>query len=115
MLATLLVLIALVLALGAAGAHAVPEISRDLWRQAVFWHAVTVVALLALSGAWERLAPRGRRLGMGLVLVGAIAFCGTLYIQALTGAAPVPMLAPTGGMAQLLGWLVLAMAALRWK
>lgn len=111
LLMLLLILVAAALMLGAVGAHAVPETGRDLWRQAVFWHAVAAVGLLALSGAWARLAPRARTIGISSVLLGAVAFCGTLYVQALTGAAPVPMLAPIGGTAQILGWLVLAVAA----
>ncbi|NQW12475.1 MAG: DUF423 domain-containing protein [Alphaproteobacteria bacterium] len=115
LLAALLVLIALALALGAIGAHVVPDEGREQWRQAVFWHAVAAVALLALSGAWERLAPPGRTLGVVLALAGAVAFCGALYVQALTGTPPVPMLAPIGGTAQIAGWLVLAAAAMRWR
>ncbi|WPZ37015.1 DUF423 domain-containing protein [Thalassobaculum sp. OXR-137] len=105
--------LSLAIALGAVGAHAIggDPAARELWRTASFWHTANSLGLLALAVLWPHL---GRRLGLAGVLavgLGTLAFCGSIYIQALQGSAPVPMLAPIGGSLQILGWLAVALAA----
>lgn len=47
-----------------------------------------------------------------LLSAGVIAFSGALALSAFAGLRPVPMLAPTGGLLMIAGWLLLAVAAL---
>ncbi len=71
-------------------------------------------AALALLGAalWERAAPSLwiRLAGLGLAL-GALLFCGDVYLGALSGEAL--GVAPMGGTTLILAWLLFAVAALR--
>lgn len=70
---------------------------------------------LALLAA-DRLAADGRRLAHGaaaLFLAGVVLFSGSLYLRALTGTPlPIPMVTPSGGMALMAGWLVLAVSGM---
>ncbi|MEQ8585207.1 MAG: DUF423 domain-containing protein [Thalassobaculaceae bacterium] len=107
--------LSLAVALGAVGAHAIGDdpLARDLWRTASFWHAANSLGLLALAALWPALARRLGTLGALGVALGTLAFCASVYLQAVQGSAPVPMLAPTGGTLQILGWLLVALALLR--
>jgi uncharacterized membrane protein YgdD (TMEM256/DUF423 family) len=111
-------LAALAVVLGAFGAHALkarlPADLLEVYHTAVqyhFWHALGVLAVgLALQqlpdAAWLRAA--GWLLTAGIVL-----FCGSLYLLAITGARWLGAVTPLGGVAFILGWLALAIAALR--
>jgi uncharacterized membrane protein YgdD (TMEM256/DUF423 family) len=72
------------------------------------WHALA----LLFVGLW---APRG---GLAAVAAGAafvsgtVLFCGAVYALALFGM-QLPAVAPAGGMLLMLGWLLLALSALR--
>ena len=109
---------ALAVMLGAFGAHALKaRLSAEMlevYRTAVqyhFWHALGVLAVgLALQfspdAAWLRAS--GWLLTAGIVL-----FCGSLYVLALTGSRWLGAVTPFGGLAFILGWLALMIAALR--
>ncbi|PWC36545.1 hypothetical protein TSO352_11160 [Azospirillum sp. TSO35-2] len=76
-------------------------------------HALALVALVALA---PRLGERGRtalRLAGWLFVAGILLFSGTLYALATIGPLPVPMTAPAGGWAFMLGWIALAVSAVR--
>ncbi|MBT5414617.1 MAG: DUF423 domain-containing protein [Rhodospirillaceae bacterium] len=112
---------ALAVALGAAGAHAfaaTPEAER-LFATAQTYHLWHVPALLAVAWLAERgLDGRARmlpHLAGTAFLLGILLFSGSLYLKAWTGAAPVPPLVPLGGLAFLLGWLILVAAGLGGK
>ena len=107
--------LALAVVLGAVGAHAVgddPD-ARELWRTASFWHTADSLGLLALAALFSTMSSRLAVAGTVSILLGAVAFCGSLYAQAVFGAAPIPMLAPAGGTLQIVGWLLIALAFLR--
>lgn len=109
------VTLSLAVVLGAVGAHAIggDPGARDLWRTASFWHTANSIGLLSLAALWPVLAPRLRFAGALGIAIGTLAFCGSVYLHAIQGSAPVPMLAPTGGTLQILGWLLVALACLR--
>lgn len=69
--------------------------------------ALVVVGLLATvaRSAWFHFAG-------GLMLLGTLAFSGTLYYLVLAGER-IPHVAPIGGVAMILGWLALAMGGVR--
>ncbi|MCR9178141.1 MAG: DUF423 domain-containing protein [Alphaproteobacteria bacterium] len=109
-------LISAAVALGAVGAHAVgagDAVARQLWQTANLWHAISAVGLFAAGLGWARLSGPWRGIGTGLVSLGVVLFSGSIYLQALTGSAPFPGSAPLGGSALILGWLMVAVAALR--
>ncbi len=109
---------ALAVVLGAFGAHALkarlPADMLEVYHTAVqyhFWHALGVLAVglalqLSPEAGWLRAA--GWLLTAGIVL-----FCGSLYLLALTGSKWLGAVTPLGGVAFILGWLALVVAALR--
>lgn len=111
-------LAALAVAFGAFGAHALksrlPPGMLEVYHTAVqyhFWHALGVLAIgLALQlwpeASWLRIAG-------WLLTTGTVLFCGSLYLLALTGSTWLGAVTPLGGVAFLLGWLALVVAALR--
>ena len=100
--------------LGAFGAHALKErLGTDalqLWQTAVqyhFWHVLALLAVaLAGSGPWFKTAG-------WLLIAGVLLFSGSLYALALGAPRALGMVTPLGGLALILGWLALAVAALR--
>jgi uncharacterized membrane protein YgdD (TMEM256/DUF423 family) len=92
-------------ALAAYAAHAQSGGNLVTASQFLLFHAAPVLA--------TGLAPPGRLrvIGGSLLVMGALLFCGDLTLRALSGTAPWPMAAPTGGMILILGWLVLALSA----
>lgn len=107
--------LSLAVVLGAVGAHAIgPDAAaRELWRTASFWHTANSLGLLGIAALWPALGKYTGLAGALAVGFGTLAFCGSVYGQAIQGSAPVPMLAPVGGMLQILGWLLVALACLR--
>jgi uncharacterized membrane protein YgdD (TMEM256/DUF423 family) len=109
---------ALAVVMGAFGAHALktrlPSGAFEVYHTAVqyhFWHALGVLAVgLALQlwpdAGWLRTA--GCLLTAGIVL-----FCGSLYLLVFTGSKWLGAVTPFGGLAFILGWLALVVAALR--
>jgi uncharacterized membrane protein YgdD (TMEM256/DUF423 family) len=72
------------------------------------WHALALLGV----GLW---APRGGRLAHAAgatFTVGLILFCGSVYALGIAGMSW-GLLAPTGGILLMLGWLLLAASALR--
>jgi uncharacterized membrane protein YgdD (TMEM256/DUF423 family) len=99
--------------LGAFGAHALRASlggeALSVWQTAVQYHFVHALALLAtprLAGTWARAAG-------WLFIAGVLVFSGTLYALALGAPREVGMLTPIGGVALILGWIALAVAALK--
>jgi uncharacterized membrane protein YgdD (TMEM256/DUF423 family) len=108
-------LMAAAVALAAVGAHALPDIAHPggIWWTAVFWHAVTGVALFAVGAGWGRFHWAWGTLGAAMMAVGVVLFSGTLYVQGVNGWGQGTFLAPTGGTLLILAWLSLAVAAMR--
>ncbi len=75
------------------------------------WHALALVAVglfgLMLPGGGTVLHAAG-----ALFLLGVLLFCGAVYVP-LFGGPSLGMTAPVGGTMLILGWLALALAALR--
>jgi uncharacterized membrane protein YgdD (TMEM256/DUF423 family) len=109
---------ALAVVLGAFGAHALktrlPAGMLEVYQTAVqyhFWHALGV---LAVGLALELLPEAGWLRSAGwLLTAGIVLFCGSLYLLALTGSKWLGAVTPLGGLAFILGWLALMVAALR--
>lgn len=107
---------AIAVALGAFGAHALKETldARDLatFETAVRYQMYHALALFA--AAWV-IARGGNGAGNAAwaFVVGSVIFSGSLYLLVTTGQRWLGAITPLGGMAFILGWLLLARAA--WK
>lgn len=95
-------------ALGAFGAHglkaqleAAPN-GLEHWKTAVLYHLIHAAVLYTVAG-------REQRTAFWFLLVGVILFSGSLYALALTQIKGFAHVAPFGGTALLIGWLLLAL------
>lgn len=103
----------LAVAFAAFGAHGLPadmpEKLRDAYGAGAEIHLAHAAALAGLA-----FAPAGARwtAAFALLFCGASLFAGSVYLYALTAAAPFAMAAPAGGVTLLAGWLAFAWAGL---
>ncbi|HEX7043457.1 MAG TPA: DUF423 domain-containing protein [Burkholderiales bacterium] len=105
---------ALVVALGAYGAHALKDQAAALMQTAVQYHMFHALGLLAI-GVAAALKP-GSALFLwaaAAMLLGIVLFCGTIYVHALTGYRGLSPVTPLGGTAFMAAWLLFAAGALR--
>jgi uncharacterized membrane protein YgdD (TMEM256/DUF423 family) len=106
---------ALVVALGAYGAHALKgaELST-LFQTAILYHLFHSLGLLTTAAiAQTRARATWFVLAGAAMLLGIVLFCGSLYAAAISGEHALTALAPVGGSAFIVGWLLLAFAAWR--
>lgn len=109
-------------AMGAFGAHALKgwlataedgAVRLAWWHTATqyhLWHALMILAL----GVWVSVRPRRLVRASALSAVAGIAlFSGSLYAMALTGARALGAVTPIGGVALLVAWVLLVLAAAR--
>lgn len=102
----------LAVALGAFGAHGLKERLTpemfNIFEVGVRYHMYHALALLAVAWTSTRW-PGGSVTAAGwLFLAGTIIFSGSLYLLSLTGLRWLGAITPVGGLAFLLGWLLLA-------
>jgi uncharacterized membrane protein YgdD (TMEM256/DUF423 family) len=107
----------LAVAMGAFGAHSLKERLESLGQAANFqtaahYHMYCAFALLAVG-----LLSLHSRSGTALTvagwsfLLGSLIFSGSLYVLAVTGLRWLGAITPIGGVAMLVGWVALVMAA----
>ncbi|MES9856521.1 MAG: DUF423 domain-containing protein [Sedimenticola sp.] len=107
----------LTVAFGAFGAHILrgniePRL-YEAFQTGVEYQGVHALALLLIALLTEKIAsPWVSRSGW-LILSGITLFSGSLYLMALTGIETIGIITPIGGISFLLGWLALAIAALK--
>lgn len=78
------------------------------------YHALALIAVALLIGIAKQPTPWLTAAGW-LFIVGVALFSGSLYLISLAGIKAVGPITPLGGLAFLLGWGCLAIAALRWS
>jgi uncharacterized membrane protein YgdD (TMEM256/DUF423 family) len=107
----------LAVAMGAFGAHGLKDRLNELGQAATFqtaahYHMSCALALLALGTL--NLTGRSRVAatvaGWGL-LIGSMIFSGSLYLLAVTNLNWLGAITPLGGLAMLVGWAAMALAA----
>jgi uncharacterized membrane protein YgdD (TMEM256/DUF423 family) len=107
---------AIAVALGAFGAHALRSRlePRDLeiFETAVRYQMYHALALLAAGWVLARGGPSASAAAWGFV-AGTVIFCGSLYLMVATGQRWLGAVTPLGGVAFILGWVLLAVAAWR--
>ena len=103
-------LAALAVACGAFGSHGLadaPQKAQQWWEIAARYHFFHALALFA----WGLAGRRGA--APWLWLAGTLLFSGTLYLLAVAGWRPHPLLTPLGGFLMIGGWLAAAGALWR--
>jgi uncharacterized membrane protein YgdD (TMEM256/DUF423 family) len=81
----------------------------EIWKTAVLYQGLHASALV-LTGLWAVRSGRGGAAGWGFLL-GTLLFSGSLYALALGAPKIVGAITPFGGVAFILGWILLAVAA----
>ncbi|HTL34674.1 MAG TPA: DUF423 domain-containing protein [Kofleriaceae bacterium] len=76
------------------------------------YHALAMLLCGVLVAAWPAASARARTAGW-LFQAGIVVFCGSLYALALTDVKALGAITPIGGLLFLVGWLWLAISALR--
>lgn len=101
---------------GAFGAHGLrAHVTPDMlavWQTAVLYQLVHALGLLAIAALRPLLAARLASMAAGFLLVGIGIFSGSLYALVLTGIRGIGAITPIGGVCFMIGWLLLAAAAL---
>ena len=108
----------LVVAAGAYGAHALKgQLSIEhatLFQTALQYHMFHALGLLAV-GVVATLRPASILLAWagGVMLMGIALFCGGLYVTTITGYRAFAVIAPFGGTAFMVAWVLFGIAVLR--
>ena len=104
-------------ALGAFAAHALKaRLSEELlvvFEVGVRYQMYHALALFAVAWAASRWPGIWTSISGWSMIVGIVLFSGSLYLMALTGARWLGAITPVGGLLLLLGWLALAIGALK--
>ncbi len=99
---------------GTFAAHVVPDYLDDhalkTFETAVRYHMYNALATLACAWVWSRWPGRMPLLAGWMFVIGTALFSGCLYILVATGAKWLGMIAPIGGSAMIVGWLLMAIA-----
>jgi uncharacterized membrane protein YgdD (TMEM256/DUF423 family) len=104
--------------LGAFGAHGLKDkMNPDMmavYHTGVEYHMYHALGLLAVGLLADKLGITGQIRAAGWLLQGGIIlFSGSLYALSISGIKPLGIITPFGGVAFLIGWILLALAA--WK
>lgn len=104
-------------ALGAFAAHGLrQQLSAEylaVFQTGVQYQQLHTLALLAVALLLQRQAGRLLIISGGFFVVGMLLFSGSLYALTLTGIGKLGIITPFGGVAFLLGWLLLGLSAWR--
>lgn len=105
-------------ALGAFGAHILKQKltpdKLDVFQTGVHYHMIHAVALIAIAILSDKLGNTSMVNASGwAIFIGIILFSGSLYALSLTGIKFFGPITPLGGLSFLVGWILLAIAALK--
>jgi uncharacterized membrane protein YgdD (TMEM256/DUF423 family) len=109
----------LAVATGAFGAHGLQKMVTperlDTWEKAVRYQIYHALALLLLAWAITHWPEQAKLLAAGgwLFLIGVVLFSGSLYLLVLSDTSWLGAITPLGGVALVVGWLCLVIAAWR--
>lgn len=96
-------------ALGAVAAHTVADAqAAQALERASLYQLIHALVLLYATGLSDKAALLARI----FLLVGIVLFCGSIELKYLFSVAQAVVVAPTGGVALMLGWLMLGVSAL---
>lgn len=105
---------ALAVALGAFGAHALKERlsagDLEIWKTGVLYQLIHALALLAIAASWHMLEGPRSDWAVRLIMAGMTVFSFSLYLLVLTGPRWLGAITPIGGVMMIVGWLLFATA-----
>src|ERR1017187_7462762 len=110
---------ALAVALGAFGAHALKgrldPYSTDIYQRAVLYHFIHALGILIVSALFRAgaLTQTTCTTVCALLVAGIVLFSGSLYLLALTGTRALGAVTPFGGVSFIAAWLWLAYSLLK--
>jgi uncharacterized membrane protein YgdD (TMEM256/DUF423 family) len=104
--------------LGAFAAHVLDGVLTaqriETFDTAVQYHLFHTLALFGLVCVDDTvLATRWIKYAAGFFILGIIVFCGSLYLFAATSISILAMITPLGGLAFMIGWIMLLLSAIR--
>jgi len=104
-------------ALGAFGAHGLKSVLSEtlmqVYHTAVLYHFIHTLALFGIA-LWMTLSTHALLKWAATAMLGGIVlFSGSLYLLAVTGVGILGVITPIGGVAFLMGWALIAIAALK--
>lgn len=110
---------ALSVAIGAFGAHGLEgRLSERMlknYQTGVQYHMIHGVGLLVVGILSLKMTANQMVNGAGWAfLIGIVLFSGSLYVMALTGITKLGAITPIGGLAFIVGWVLLGIAAMRY-
>jgi uncharacterized membrane protein YgdD (TMEM256/DUF423 family) len=111
------VLAALAVAAGAFGAHALtarlPPERLATWETAARYHMYGALSIVLVALAFTRLPSALLSAAGWMLVLGTLIFGGTVYALALGGPRWLGAITPLGGLALIVGWLLVALAVWR--
>ncbi|HWL29934.1 MAG TPA: DUF423 domain-containing protein [Burkholderiaceae bacterium] len=104
-------------AAGAFGAHAMRDrLAPDMmavWQTAVLYQLVHGLGMLAIAALGSRMPSPLLTTSGTLMLAGVVIFSGSLYVLSATGIKWLGAITPLGGLAFIVAWAMVALAAYR--
>ncbi|GAF12733.1 hypothetical protein JCM19046_1332 [Bacillus sp. JCM 19046] len=112
------IIMALAVAIGAFGAHGLEsrlsERMMKNYQTGVQYHMIHGLGLVATAILAVKMGASGLLQGAGWAFIlGIVLFSGSLYVMALTGITKLGAITPIGGLAFIVGWVLLGIAAVR--
>ncbi|WP_100374242.1 DUF423 domain-containing protein [Bacillus sp. FJAT-45037] len=112
------IVMGLSVAIGAFGAHGLePRLSERMMKNfqtGVQYHMIHGIGLLFVGVIALKLTNSSLLNGAGWsFLIGIILFSGSLYAMALTGVTKLGAITPLGGLAFIIGWVLVGLAVVR--
>ncbi|ALX49845.1 DUF423 domain-containing protein [Lentibacillus amyloliquefaciens] len=108
----------LAVALGAFGAHGLEaklsEKALGTWEKAVNYQMFHTMALLVTGLLMTKIQSGGMMWAGWMFFIGILLFSGSLYIYSTTGIKTFAMITPFGGVAFLIGWVLLGYAVVKY-
>lgn len=110
------ILLALAVAAGAFGAHALKNILSperlETWQTAVqyhVWHALGLMLIVLIGVQFDVVITWPT----SFILAGIVIFSGSLYVLCLSGIGWLGAITPIGGVAFILGWIIFGIKILK--
>ncbi|WP_088104479.1 DUF423 domain-containing protein [Halalkalibacter urbisdiaboli] len=112
------IIMGLAVIIGAFGAHGLEgkltEKMMKNYQTGVLYHMIHGIGLLAVGVIALKLTASSALNGAGWsFLIGILLFSGSLYVMALTGITKLGAITPIGGLAFIIGWVLLVTAVVR--
>ncbi|MCY8858132.1 DUF423 domain-containing protein [Bacillus atrophaeus] len=105
--------------LGAFGAHGlegkIPDKYLQVWHTGVQYHMYHALGLLAVAFLADKLSGVGSVTAAGwLMFAGIVLFSGSLYILSVTQVSILGAITPLGGVAFIVSWIMIVVAAVKY-